>query len=446
MPHVCLVDPFPDPDSGAIVAEGAVVDADRGEIWIVATAEAPPVHLERALAMFFGASLPAAADLTSLIEGYGLHLAGADDPNPTLEGLPLPPLDTAEPDLRSLMALSFVRFLVAEHGVDSLARFLASARPGQCDAAAEAEFGQSLGALEATWSMSLMNPQATVPLRRFLALSLQYLKPYKVKQVEIFFWALVGLAFVVLLPLVTRQLFDKVLLGPDSQFSDALGLLAILGVGLVASLLGQLRGAYVTAQVSSLVVRQMRSDFFERLQRLPMPWYARHQQGDVLSRLLNDISSVEQGLTQVVREGVVQVVTLMVTAGMLVYLDPLLGVITLLMAPAVAIVYRKMSEGARRRSMAVEQQTGVVADIAIENYDAQPVVKAFNLEGREIRRFNKATERLFGGRSRSCSSSTSSASRSTWSRVSCVCSSWASGSGSSSRARWRSVLSSPSWA
>ena len=79
---------------------------------MVVTSEAPPEAPERPLALFFGASLPAATEIEPLLEGYGLFVAESPNPDPQLSEIgDLPPLAAAE-QLASAMALSFVRFLI----------------------------------------------------------------------------------------------------------------------------------------------------------------------------------------------------------------------------------------------------------------------------------------------------------------------------------------------
>ena len=89
------------------------------------------------------------------------------------------------------------------------------------------------------------------------------------------------------------------------------------------------------------------------------------------------------------------IVWLIVSAVILLTLDPLLGMIVLAGAPLVALVYRAMSTGALRRSRAAQEQTGVVLGITAESYQAQLVVKAFGLQARELARFDRASDRLF---------------------------------------------------
>ena len=115
-----------------------------------------------------------------------------------------------------------------------------------------------------------------------------------------------------------------------------------------------------------------------------------------MSRLFSDVGQLEGAISGTIREGIFQVLLVMVSAVVLLTLNPILGVIVVIGAPLVAIVYRVMSTGAEKRSLAVQEELGSTYTVASENYGAQAVVKAFGLEGQERDRFARASERLFG--------------------------------------------------
>jgi ABC-type multidrug transport system fused ATPase/permease subunit len=393
LPRICLVDPFPGP-SGALVTEGAVVDPLAGEIWIPVTPESPPEPIGRWLAVLFGAALPAGAELAWLLEGYGLHAAGTEGVDVVLAQLELPPLSQAEGQLRGAMALSFVRFLVAADGEDRLRGLLAAAQPGAVDAAFQERYGAGLAKLESRWRDSLRAAPATLGTRDFLRLAVRHLRPHRLREAEMLVHTLLGLAFTLTFPFAFRVLIDDAI--PSGQLDRVLTLLGLLAAAFAVSLLASLRRAFLAAYVSSAVTREIRSAMFERLQHLPARWFAKRDEGDVLSRFLTDVAQLEAGLSQSVREGSVQVATLLVAGGILVVLQPLLGVVVLLGAPLVALVYRRMAAGALSRSRAVQERLGGVLSIASESYAARDVVRAFSLEAHEASRFRAVCDRLFG--------------------------------------------------
>ena len=394
VPTVCLVDPFPDPaDPTATVSSGTIVDGSRNEIWMVVTSESPPEPLERPLALLFGAALPAADSIGPLLEGYGLMVGDNPDVNDQLRDLELPSLGSAEGELGAAMSLSFARYLVERGGRDGFLRVLSAAQPGRLDAAAEQEYGAGMAALEEGWRQKLWAGEPDMRTGQFLRLTLRYLRPHRRREIEMFVYMLLGLAFTMVFPFVFRALLDTAI--PSGEYSQVLQLLGVLFVAFVVSLAAGLRQAYLSAVVSGSVVRQLRLEMFTTMQGLSQRWYTQHQQGDVLSRLFSDVGMLEQGLSQTLRGGLIQVLTLVVSATVLVVLNPLLAVVVLLGAPVIGLVYKAMAAGAQKRSIAVQEETGGVLSVASENYGAQPVVKAFGLQAREVVRFRQSSDRLF---------------------------------------------------
>ena len=393
-PQICLVDPFPDPaQPGELVTGGTLVDAARGEIWMVITPESPPEPVERPLALFFGASLPAAADIESLLEGYGLFAAELPNPDAELRGAELPALVDAEGPV-ARVARALVRSL--PHRPRRPRRLRPPpqhAQPGRLDAAAQGIYGAVMANLEDAWRDALRTAAPTIKTGQFMRLALRYLRPHVRREVETALYMILGLAFTVVFPFALRRLLDSAI--PSGEFGQVATILAALGAAFVVSLLASLRRTYLSAYVGASVVRQIRLEMFSKLQRLSSGWFDRREQGDVMSRLFNDVGLLEAGLSQTLREGAFQALSLVVATVVLLLLNPILTAVVLLGAPLVALIYRLMSAGARRRSVAVQEQIGGVFSIAAENYGAQSVVKAFGLEDRERGRFGQASDRLF---------------------------------------------------
>jgi ABC-type multidrug transport system fused ATPase/permease subunit len=393
-PQICLVDPYPDPERpGEFVTEGTTVDAARNAVWIVVLPEAGTEPLERALALLFGAAFPAAAEVAPYVEAYGLHVGGAPDPDPELRELPLPPLAMADGPLASAMALSFVRWLVGSRGDAEVRRFLASAQPGRLDEAAQTCLAASLPQLEVEWRRALHNPASGVSTGQFLRLAAQYLRPHVRREGETVIYMLLSLAFTLAFPFALKRLLDKAI--PSGEFSEVSKVLGFLGIVFVVSMLANLRRQYLSSYVGSSVVRTIRLDMFQRLQRLGSRWFFHHQEGDVLSRMMSDVAVLEHGLSATLREGAFQLLSLLVSFIVLFRLDWRLALVVAAGAPMVAGVYRVMAKGAEKRSLATQEASAGVFAVAAENYQAQSVVKAFALEDREGLRFQRVADRLF---------------------------------------------------
>jgi ABC-type multidrug transport system fused ATPase/permease subunit len=160
------------------------------------------------------------------------------------------------------------------------------------------------------------------------------------------------------------------------------------------SLLASWLQSYQAAYVGGSVVRDIRLAIFDRLQRLELGWFAARDSGDVLARLVTDVELLELGLSQSLRGAVVQLLTYVLAGATALIINVWLGLVTVVAAPIIGIVYRVMSAGAQRRSFELQQRLGAVSSIATENLAAQPVVKAFGLEERERTRLKLASDNL----------------------------------------------------
>lgn len=390
-----IVDPFPDPASpGHMVTRGSVVDTERGEIWLAVSAESPLEPLERPLALLLGARLAAAAELASLLEGYGLCAGGAPDPAAHLRDSELPPLAAAEGELATAMARSFVGFLVARAGEETFLRFLEQARPGRIDQTARAVLGQPLGALEETWRSTVRGQAGLISTSRFVRLALSYLRPYWRRELELVLLSLLSLTFIVTLPFALEALFNHAI--PSGKFSDVATILVILAAAIAISVLATWRQNYLTSHVGASIARDVRLAIFDRLQQLELGWFAQRDSGDLLTRLVADVDLLQRGLSQAMGQAVVQGLAFVCAGIVAMVLNLWLGLLLVVAGPMIAVVYRLMSAGAQRRSRDAQQQLGGLASIATENLSAQQVVKAFGLEQRESSRLREACDALFG--------------------------------------------------
>ena len=223
-----------------MVTRGSVVDTERGEVWLAVSAESPLEPLERPLALLLGARLAAAAELASLLEGYGLCAGGAPDPAAHLRDSELPPLAAAEGELATAMARSFVGFLVARAGEEAFLRFLEQARPGRIDQTARAVLGRPLDALEETWRSTVRGQAGLISTSRFVRLALSYLRPYWRRELGgLVLLSLLSLTFIVTLPFALEALFNHAI--PSGKFSDVATILVILAAAIAISVLATWR-------------------------------------------------------------------------------------------------------------------------------------------------------------------------------------------------------------
>lgn len=381
--HGTIVIHLTDPveQDGVLVTTGSLVDAESSQLWCIVSSESRPEDPTRALALIFGASLPGAGELEALIAGYGLQLIGEHDATPAA-------WQELEEPQRARTAAAFVRHLVEQTDDETVRRFL-STPATKLDATAQELFGQPLDRLQRSW---IAADTSDYKSGQFVRLAFKRLWPYRLRQAEVFVYMLLSLAFSSAYPFVTQRLLDDVL--PSGDFGRVWKLLLVLLAAFGISLIAGVRRSYQSAYISASVIRDLRQEMFDRVQRLSSNSLSHYQQGELLSRMFQDVGQLQSGLSEMINTGIFQFVSLLVSGAIMLSVNVWLGLLVMVIAPVVAVVYRVMGAGAQVRSVALQEAHAGVLGVAAENYQAGPVIKLFRLEERESRRFGDAMGKL----------------------------------------------------
>ncbi|GAA4361684.1 ABC transporter ATP-binding protein [Paeniglutamicibacter cryotolerans] len=208
--------------------------------------------------------------------------------------------------------------------------------------------------------------------------------------------AILGSTAQVLVPLVTRQIVDNVILIPTSPLWPWLALLILLGVATFAfSYLRRYHGGRVALSVQY----DLRNDMQEHLQLMDAGNLDRMPTGQLVARANSD-SALVQGLLSFLPIVSGNVLMMLMSIGVMLYLSPLLAVISLLMAPALLLVSYRMRWRIFPATWDAQQREGDVIQIVHETVNGVRVVKAFGQEQHEIGRVADAAGKLYGSQMR----------------------------------------------
>ncbi len=204
--------------------------------------------------------------------------------------------------------------------------------------------------------------------------------------------ALVASLLALTIPLVLEQVVG----GPIASGDIALiawGSAAILALGLAEALMVWLRRWFVLGP-ATMVEYELRQTFYSRLQRLPVSFHDRWQSGQLLSRMMQDISMLRRWLAFGVVLLVVNVITIVVGTGLLFRWHWLLGTIFLVTsAPLWYAGYRfEKSYGTLARQS--QDQAGDLATSVEESVHGIRVLKAFGRGKHALQKFTRQAETL----------------------------------------------------
>lgn len=165
---------------------------------------------------------------------------------------------------------------------------------------------------------------------------------------------------------------------------------AIYALG-AASCLGYTQ---VMVRAAQRVVFDLRRDLFDRIQRLPLPFFDRTRAGDVMSYFTNDVDTISEALNNSFANVIQAAIQVVGTTVLLVVLDWRLTLITLACDAALIAYVRFSSKKSSRFYKAQQKTLGVLDGYVQEMVAGQKVVKVFNREGANLQVFRAHNESL----------------------------------------------------
>ena len=225
-------------------------------------------------------------------------------------------------------------------------------------------------------------------LRRALA----YVRPYAGALLPVVLLSTAGTALGLALPYLSKSMIDDAILGQDFPL-----LLRIVGLFIAITILGF--GANVASgmrytRVSAGILFDMRLALYRHLQRLSPRFYARTPFGDIVSRINSDIGEIQRVTADAALGLFGNVLFLIGTVGMLIYLDArlfLAGLIALPPSLWALVRYRNRLEG---RVTQLRERSADIGSFLIETLQGVRTVVASNAQEREAERFGRHNDRF----------------------------------------------------
>ncbi|MGG0286201.1 ABC transporter ATP-binding protein [Peribacillus butanolivorans] len=138
----------------------------------------------------------------------------------------------------------------------------------------------------------------------------------------------------------------------------------------------------------------MRNQLFKKLHQLSIPFFDRRQHGELMSRVTNDIENVSSTLNSSVIQVFSSILTLVGTIGVMLYLSPLLTLLTLFIVPLMFFGLRWITNRTGKLFKEQQKNLGELNGFIEETISGQRIVKAFSQEDKVISDFITRSENL----------------------------------------------------
>ncbi|WP_087079480.1 ABC transporter ATP-binding protein [Mycobacterium dioxanotrophicus] len=221
---------------------------------------------------------------------------------------------------------------------------------------------------------------------------LPYLLPYRTRWVWMLVVAVVSLGATVAIPLMTKAVIDGPVRHQDQHGLWLLGA-AAMGIGISEAVLWFIR-RWLVARATMGVEADIRKDLYARLQVLPMSFHGRWQSGQLLSRVMNDLSTIRRFLSFGLVFLILNALQIVVVTSILLAMYWPLGVVVVVSIVPIAATVLHFEREYTRLSRLAQDQTGHVATHVEESALGMRVVKSFGREDYTYDRFDQQATRL----------------------------------------------------
>jgi ABC-type multidrug transport system fused ATPase/permease subunit len=218
---------------------------------------------------------------------------------------------------------------------------------------------------------------------------LPYVRRYPFLAFATLFCAVAGTLMVIVFPAITQQIVDQVI---GQNRPDLL--LPLVGLGLAAFLaqngLNSLRIVF-NNHFEQRVIFDLRSELYAHIQRLPLTWFDNRSTGDIMTRLVEDVTSVERVLIDGIEQGTVAILQILIVSCVMLAYSTSLTAAVLLPIPFLGAGALAYTLTARSRYRKQRQAVSVLNSLLHDNIAGVRQIKTYTSETREHARFDEAS-------------------------------------------------------
>ena len=222
---------------------------------------------------------------------------------------------------------------------------------------------------------------------------LKYARPYTKSLVFAFICLTLTSLVNLVLPLIVRNMINAVVVLKDSQILD--GLAWDLFFIIILQAVFAVTHNYVFGFVGHRMTTDFRIEFFSHIQSLSLKFFQERRVGEILSRMNNDISVIQNALVSIPVALLRQSITLIGAMAIILYLNWKLTGLILLILPPLMIFARVFGKRLRLFSENLQDQVAKAVVVLEEVASSIKIVKSFTRENYERERFKKEIETAF---------------------------------------------------
>lgn len=207
-------------------------------------------------------------------------------------------------------------------------------------------------------------------------------------------FSFVGVLLSLFVPVFIGKGVDLIAGEGNVDFKGLLKLAAVLTATVLVSTFFQWLTALATNRLSYNTIRDIRTDLFDKLNSVPLKYIDRNSKGELISRAVNDIEIISDGLLQGFTQLFSGIVTILGTLIFMLTISVKIALIVVVLTPISLFTAAKITQLSRKAFTEQSEHRGKLNGIAEEMIGSQKVVKAFSYEGRAEKSFSETNAKM----------------------------------------------------
>lgn len=231
---------------------------------------------------------------------------------------------------------------------------------------------------------------------------IKLIAPFRFKFLLIIFLAACSSLFAVIGPKILAQATNEVQFGVERMLAGtgsidlervAEILITLIVLYLISASFSYMQ-SFIMSGVTTRLSFNLRNTIMQKINRIPLGYFHSQSQGDVLSRITNDVDTLENALTQCITQIATSVTTLIGVLAMMLITSPLMTLIIVITVPFSMVIVRNVVKLSQPHFRKQQKFLGAVNGHIEEMYGGHLVLKAFNGEKRALEEFDELNVQL----------------------------------------------------
>lgn len=241
-------------------------------------------------------------------------------------------------------------------------------------------------------------PEKPKHFKKTMITILGYMRPYWGYLIFVLICAIISTIFAIASPKILGTMTDEIIkgiMGRKGINFDAIAGIGFWLIGLyIASAIFSYSQGWIMTTISQKITYAFRRDISKKVAKLPLKYFDMHENGDIVSRVTNDVETISQNLNQSMTQLITAIITIIGILVMMISISWQMTIVALLVLP-VSMMFVKFVIGKSQKFYDKQQASlGEIDGHVDEMFSNHIIVKTFNGEERSVRKFNEINASL----------------------------------------------------